>query len=45
MPSDLITASGSISLPLTSSKLIKQEERSTKEYVEVRVLLLFLYNI
>ncbi|KAJ9583811.1 hypothetical protein L9F63_021843 [Diploptera punctata] len=35
MPSDLITASGSISLPLSSPKLMKQEENTTKEYIEV----------
>ncbi|PSN38839.1 hypothetical protein C0J52_12604 [Blattella germanica] len=35
MPSDLLTATGSISLPITSPKLIKQEENTTDDYVEV----------
>ena len=38
MPSDLLTATGSISLPITSPKLIKQEENTTDDYVEVRFL-------
>jgi hypothetical protein len=38
MPSDLITPSGSISLPVTSSssKLMKREDSTSEEYVEVR---------
>lgn len=41
VPSDLITPSASMSLPVTStsSKLIKQEDSTSEEYIEVFLFL------